>query len=184
MKLKTLLVLVAALLTPAAAFAATLETVVNVLASPVGAPEDADVPSAKWAAIAKFPDIKWRDRAVQGPHGKGKYSRSGSIALTGLGNTSITWSGHPDSALEAYLQTGSRLTPDQYLGMLKSQFSPATKVRTVRAGCTVNPTLAEFEVTLPGKRPAYLHINTIPISNDRKTTISIWLVDVFGGVGC
>ncbi len=184
MKLRISFLLLAVVLAPAVAVAATLETVVNALASPVGAPMDAVVPSAKWATIAKFPGVKWRDRDLQEPGGKGKFTRSGSVALTGLGSTPIIWAGSPDFADEANLRTGTRLTPDQYLGMLKSQFSPATKVRTVRAGWKVNPTYAEFEVTLPGKQSAYLHIHTTPNWNDGKTTISVWLVDVSGAKGC
>jgi hypothetical protein len=168
------LLLAALLATPAAAVAQTLETVVNLLAYPAGAPMDADG-GAKWAAIAKFPGIKWRGRVSQMEGGKAMTTRSGSVALSGLGNTSIGWAGLPDRAFEADLRTGARLRPDQYLGMLKSQFSPAAKVRTVRGGCK-DPAFAQsaiFEVALPGKQPAYLLIDTQPTWHDGYTTIQV-----------
>ena len=47
---------------PAPKAAATLDTIISVLAHPMGASMDAEVPSAKWAAIARFPGIKSRTR--------------------------------------------------------------------------------------------------------------------------
>lgn len=164
--------------------AAALETIVSALANPAGAPMDADVPSRKWAAIAKFPGIKWSTRGLQarGP----KLIRSGSVAITGLGNTRIIWAGLPDRALEADVMTGARIAPDQYLGMLKSQLSPAAKVRALRGGCKEPPYVqsAVFEVALPGKQPAYLLIDTKPTWNDGKTTIQVSPVDESGRWAC
>ena len=172
----------------AATGSATLETIISGLAYPIGAPMDADVPSAKWAAIAKFPGIKWRDRNVQVQDRMGVYyTRSGSVAIAGLGNTLIIWSGRlPDYAHDAIVWTRVRLLPDQYLGMLKSQLSPAAKVRTVRGGCKEPPYVqsAVFEVAVPGKQPAYLLINTMPNRNDGKTSIQVSPVDESGQWAC
>jgi hypothetical protein len=177
MKLSIAFLLVA-LLAPAAASSATLEAVVNVLAFPVGTPErDAYAPGTEWAAIARFPGIKWRDRGLQEGY-RGESARSGSIELTGLGRTSISWVGTTDRAFTAGLQTSVRLSPDQYAPIVRANFSPAAKVRSVRAGCkTPAMTLsAVFEVTLPGKQPAYVFINTSDYNND-KTRLEIFPYD-------
>lgn len=171
MKLKMSLLL-AALLAPTVSHAATLELIVNVLAVPVGAQES---PSAKWSAIAKLPEFKWRDRTLQTRGGQGATIRSGQVALTSLGSTAVTWEGLPDAALAADVRTGSRVSPDQYLGMLKSQFSPAAKVRAVRGGCK-DPVFAQsavYEVALPGKQPAYLRVDTKASWNNGNTTIQV-----------
>jgi hypothetical protein len=172
MKLRDGLFLLAVLV-PATTCAATLETLATVLAVPADkSPMDAS-PSAQWSSIGKMSDIKWRDRE---PRQRGRdYARSGAVPLQGLGTTSITWEGNSDAAFTADLRTGTRLSPDKYARMLKQQFSSSVTLRAVRGGCKnqQQANSAIYEAVIPGKRPVFFLVNTVPNWNDGNTTIQV-----------
>ena len=172
MRLGDALILLA-LLAPAAASAATLQALLTVLAPAAGTDPFATNPQAEWNLIAKIPDIKWRDPEPR-PRGR-DYIRAGSVPIKGLGTTSIIWEGLPDAALSADLLTATRLSPDKYNGMLKEQFSGNVKLRLVRGGCKVQvlANSAVYEVAIPGKRPLFLHVNTVENWNNGNTTIQV-----------
>jgi hypothetical protein len=162
-----------ALLAPAVASAATLEALLTALAPAAGTDPFASNPQAEWNLIARLPDIKWRDPEPR-PRGR-DVVRAGSVPIQGLGTTSIIWEGLPDTALSADLLTGARLSPDKYKGMLEQQFSGNVRLRLVRAGCK-GPSQANsavYEAAIPGKRPLFLHLNTVANWNNGNTTIQV-----------
>jgi hypothetical protein len=162
-----------AILAPATTYAATLETLATVLAIPADKSPMEASPSAQWSSIGKISDIKWRDREPR-PRGR-DYIRAGSVPLQGLGTTSITWEGNSDAAFTADLRTGTRLSPDKYAGMLKEQFSSNVKLRAVRGGCKdqQQANSAIYEATIPGKRPVFFLVNTVPNWNNGNSTIQV-----------
>ncbi len=107
------------------------------------------------------------------------YVRSGSLPVGRLGTASITWAGLPDVALTADVRTEVHLSPPGYEESLKGQFSAAAKLRRIRGGCKLAPLThsAVFEVTLPGKQPMYVHVNTDPAWNGGKTTVQVSAVE-------
>ena len=123
--------------------------------------------------FAKISDIKWRDREPR-PRGR-DYIRAGSVQVKGLGTTSVTWEGNSEAAFTADVRTGTRLSSDKYLGVLKDQFSSGVKLRTVRGECKdqLQANSAIYEATSPGKGPLFFRFNTVPNWNDGNTTIQI-----------
>jgi len=166
-----ILAVAAGLIVSTVVSAASLQTVVNVLAIPDGHKLS---PNASWDAVAKIPGIKWRDTEPT-PRAR-DYIRSGAMQLKGLGGTSITWSGLPDAAIGADLRTAVRVSPDKYADMLKAQLPAVTRLRLVQGPCNNDPIArhsAVYEVAIPDRRPLFVRINTRPGDNNGNTTIQV-----------
>ena len=150
--------------------ATALESIASVLAVLPGQMES---PKATWAALAKAPGIRWRDADVR-TRGQG-YARSGSVNLDRLGKADITWEATSTGALTADVRTAIRLKPADYGPALMSQFPTEAKWRKVRDGCryNVNRQSAVYEVTLQGRAPLYLLVNTQSAWNGGNTTVQI-----------
>jgi hypothetical protein len=158
------------LLAGAPALATTLESIASPLAVLAGQIES---PRATWSALAKAPGIRWRDADVR-TRGQG-YARSGSVTLDRLGKADITWEGTTNGALTADVRTGVRLKPADYGAAIKSQFPTDVRWRKVRDGCRddVYRQSAVYEVTLQGRAPLYLLVNTQASWNGGNTTVQI-----------
>ncbi|HQR20543.1 MAG TPA: hypothetical protein PLE54_10745 [Burkholderiaceae bacterium] len=141
----------------ASAHAATLGEVAAAIAAPAGSPQATN----DWSAFSKLKGAKWQGNAPK--RGGNQYYWNAKLSYDGLGPGELSLVGTQKNVTSATAGVSKKIELAQIQPTVAAQLPKDTKIEQVRGACPGEVLSGSriYRVTLAGRKPLYLHAQSV-----------------------